>query len=270
MKIGIIGGGTIGKAIARTYLEFVDEVCIWDKVKEKSTVPTHHTACACDLVFICLPETCIDDFFTQNLTPPSTVNYVLKSTVPVGTTRKLREKYGLTNLVHSPEFLTARCAEVDARIPAVNIVGLPTWCKPVITEGTPCVEVMKDLYSRRFPGTQLLFMSSDESEAVKLMLNSAFAVKVSLFNEFYQYCKQAGLDWETVRRGILADGRITAHHTLVPGPDGKLGFGGACLPKDLRQFTQGYMSGDIELEAGKFGPIICLAAQLRNPYDRER
>jgi UDP-glucose 6-dehydrogenase len=246
MKIGVVGGGTVGRAVARTYLEFVDEVRVYDVVPELCTHPVEShghgpeiPALNCDVVFVCLPEEAVGRFFSELNTYvdkplQSGINFVLKSTVPVGTTRRLRDRYGLVNFVHSPEFLTARCAETDARVPAVNIIGTPHGSPIVPWSGMP----LNELYKRRFPGTQIIQMSSDESEAVKLMINSAFAVKVALFNEFHAYCEATGLDWETVRAGILADGRITAHHTKVPGPDGKCGFGGACLPKDLKTLVE--------------------------------
>jgi UDPglucose 6-dehydrogenase len=231
MKIGVIGGGTVGKAVARTYMEFVDEVRVYDEVAERrldGLVPTIEES---DLVFVCLPETRVEEFVRKYATSGySDRNYVLKSTVPVGTTRRLREKYGLTNLVHSPEFITARCADTDARVPAVNVIGSPNRLV------NDCEAIYLELLAHRFPGMGAKLMSSDESETLKLALNAFFGVKIGFFNELKEFCDKAGVDFETIRAGMLADGRITAHHTRVPGPDGKPGFGGACLPKDLKQF----------------------------------
>lgn len=253
MKIGVIGGGTVGRAVARTYLEFVDEVRVYDLLPERSTHSKGDTV-ASDVIFVCVPEDQAEMSFSLLLPEERRANFVLKSTVPVGTTRRLREKYGLSNLVHSPEFLTERCAETDARIPAVNIIGHPG---PDVPGLVSCLGDLHALYARRFPGTPVFVMKSDESETVKLALNSLFAEKVAAFNEVREFCDRRGLDWETVRAGILADGRITAHHTAVPGPDGERGFGGACLPKDLEAFAL------CMAEVGMI-PQMAIAAQQAN------
>lgn len=263
MKIGIIGGGTVGRAVARTYLEWADEVRVYDRVKELNSHwhPDHqdlvHQA---DIIFICLPESSLDHYLGAIPTLYLKANYVLKSTVPVGTTRRLREKYGLVNLIHSPEFLTARCAETDARIPAFNVLGFAEEVDEYFF-GKPGYAAVYNLYKNRFLGTPIIRMKSEESETLKASLNSWFAVKVAFFNELYAYCQAAGLDYETVRAGILADGRTTAHHTRVPGPDGKFGFGGGCLPKDLE------MMGLCMAEAGVI-PVMLSAAKARNATDR--
>jgi UDP-glucose 6-dehydrogenase len=237
MRIGIIGGGTVGRATARTWLEHCEEVRVWDKLKERGTSHSLGEICKCDLVFICLPETELDTLFSDNAgfdtKPPIPTNFVLKSTVPIGTTRRLREQYGLTNLVHSPEFLTARCAAADAQLPSQLIIGGPYDYDNKCCQGLRVVSQLLPLYRRRFPGVPIREMSSDESEAVKLFTNSFFAVKVAYFNEISSLAEKLGLDWQRVIEGMLGDGRIAHSHTKVPGPDGKYGFGGACLPKDL-------------------------------------
>lgn len=245
MRIGIVGGGVVGQATARAFLEHCDEVRVHDHIISRKTHSLIETV-DCDLVFVCLPTPQVRDSLqcdtssvglwaltVKHLQPHA--NYVLRSTVPVGFTRQIREKYGLSNLVHSPEFLTSRCAVTDAQTPARNIIGVPNYKSGDDLIGN-CLCALHDLYERRFSGVPIQVMSSDESETVKLALNSFFSVKVAFFNEVYTFCQKMGLDFETVRAGMLSDGRIAHAHTQVPGPDGKLGFGGACLPKDLANF----------------------------------
>ncbi len=255
MKIGVIGGGVTGQATARVWLEHCDEVRVWDLVPERRTVKSMHDCCSCDLVFVCLPESQVDTFFQRGDVSPSAVNYVLRSTVPIGTTRSLAEKYGLKNLVHSPEFLTARCAMTDAQMPARNIIGCPTG--KIYKMRQECWYALKQLYEKRFPGVQTITMTSDESEAVKLFTNAFFATKVSLFNEFRSLADKLEMDWELVLLGMLSDGRISHSHTQVPGPDGKRGFGGACLPKDLEQLMRCYEEARVEAQ-------LLIAARWRN------
>jgi UDP-glucose 6-dehydrogenase len=266
MKIGVIGGGVVGKATARTYLEFAEEVRVYDQDPTRRTVDLWNLPLQCDIVFVCLPETALDGYFgspgIQEL--GRDVNFVLKSTVPVGTTRRLAETYKLPNLVHSPEFLTARCAEADARLPARNIVGLVKRDAPWLI----------NLYRQRFPGIPVLAMTSDESEAVKLMTNAYYAVKVAFFNEARTLADARGLDWERVRAGVLSGGVIGEHHTRVPGPDGQRGFGGACLVKDLEHFIKAFQDDIPPESAPKLRtdkpPLLAAAALSRNTWDRPR
>lgn len=259
--IGVIGGGTVGRAVARTWLEHCDDVLVWDQVKERRTTDDLDSVFHSDIVFFCLPEASLETFTDAVPRIYRQANIVLRSTVPIGTTRRLREKYGLTNLVHSPEFLTARCANTDAQVPARNIIGSPGLRGEYGRMTNACEMILKNLYEARFPGIPCLRMTSDESEAVKLFTNAFFAAKVSLFNEFRSLCDKLGMDWESVLAGILGDGRIAHSHTKVPGPDGKRGFGGACLPKDLRQLIGCYRDAGI-------GPVVLEAVNARNAIDR--
>lgn len=236
MKIGIVGGGTAGRATARAWQEHCDEVRTCDMLRERATHSKFDILSWADLIFVCLPETEVEQFFGSLDHTDVNANFVLKSTVPIGTTRHLAEKYGLTNLVHSPEFLTERCAVWDAQNPARNIIGIPGF-DGAARHPYPG-ELLCELCEKRFPGVQTIFMSSDESEAVKLFVNAFAAAKVSLFNEFRSLADALKLDWDRIIEGVLSDGRIGNEWTKVPGPDGKRGFGGKCLPKDLEMLCR--------------------------------
>lgn len=295
MKIGVIGGGVVGHATARTYLGFCDEVRVYDLLAERRT---HHLwqVLDCDLIFICLPTpqkqdslecdtSAIEQLFTGLETPSPdhktrNATFVLRSTVPIGYTRSLVKRFGLTNLVHSPEFLTARCAVTDAMLPARNIIGEAkmkrmSFCPldmPIITPmpWTNCGVALRNLYAMRFPGVTIHMMSSDESEAVKLFQNSFSAIKIAAFNEFYSLTQKLGLDWQTIRTALLAGGWINPMHTEVPGHTG-FGFSGSCLPKDLANLLQCFNDAGFGLhEAEQNVPRMLLAAQQRNQYDRSK
>ena len=239
MKIGIVGNGVVGSATARCFMEW-GEVRVYDQVDEKRTHTLNETL-GSDVIFVCLPTPQTRNGLGCNLAPLTLffhslslearkLNWVLRSTVPIGTTRNLRKDFDLPNLVHSPEFLTARCSFTDAQCPSRMIIG-GAWEGD--NQSTACGNVLLDLYRRRFTGIPIHLMSSDESESVKLFLNGFFAVKVAYFNEVYALAKRLDLDWGTIMAGVMSDGRIAHSHTKVPGPDGKLGYGGTCLPKDL-------------------------------------
>ncbi len=271
MRIGVVGGGVVGQATARCWLEHCDEVVVWDRLKERCTHGDGDTgllrALSCDLVFVCLPEAELDRFFSgEAVRGLPAVNYAIRSTIPIGTTRRLMKQYGLQNLVHSPEFLTARCATTNAQLPARNIVGDAAPLERL--QGgyyySQLATYLGTHYKRRFPGIPCRVMSSDESEAVKLITNAFFAVKVAYFNEARSLCDALKLDWATVLAGVLSDGRIAHSHTKVPGPDGKCGFGGACLPKDLAMLADCITGVGLDTCV----PIMCEAAETRNKVDR--
>lgn len=264
-RIGIIGNGVVGRATARVWLEHAAEVRAWDKDPHRAT---HDLSAVldCHLVFICLPEDQVEYICGKIGEVMPNGCYAVKSTTPIGTVWRLAEDCRLPNLVHAPEFLTSRCAITDAQTPARNIIGVPypyLHNRAVFAGNNRAAALLGDLYTARFPGVPTLWMSSDESEAVKLFTNGFFAVKVAYFNEVRAVADDAGLDWDRVIGGILSDGRIAHAHTQVPGPDGQYGFGGACLGKDLKTLIVSSLVSALE-------PTVCMAALARNVGDRQR
>lgn len=262
-SIGVIGGGTVGFATARCYMEW-GAVMLTDLQESRSTHTFAEVVEHSDIIFLCLPTPAHNGHGKYPGFDLSAIETVcgllkgcdkpiaLKSTVPIGTTSRLRAEYSLPNMVHHPEFLTARCAVTDAQLPARLIVGAP-----------PCLglERMLDLLRYRFQYVPIQVMTPEASEAVKLILNSFFAVKVAFFNEAYTLCEKLRIDWRSVLPGVLSDGRISYSHTRVPGPDGKRGFGGGCLRKDLQCLID-------TMEDAGLTPYITRAAHDRNMIDR--
>lgn len=275
VRIGVIGNGVVGNATARVWMEHA-EVRVYDVVAEKATHGLDEVLQS-DLVFVCLPTPQSSDGYRLDTTVlqnflglirtgsdalPHRGNLVVRSTVPVGFTAEMSRRYNLPNLIHSPEFLTARCAVTDAHLPSRNIIGVPS---PDGTRSRKWPSEAAALYThlllRRFPGVPVLGMHSTTSELVKLVVNGFFAVKVAFFNEVNSYCTAQGVAWADLIAGVLSDGRIAHAHTQVPGPDGKYGFGGDCLPKDLAELVNCL---------GEYG-MVCNAAQRRNAaVDRQR
>ena len=259
MRLGIVGNGVVGHATARVFMEH-HEVLVYDILSGKATHKLGEVM-ECDLVFLCLPTpmdatslapdvSIIESFCAAHRNRVTPI--AIRSTVPVGTTARLADVFNLPGLVHNPEFLTARCAVTDAHLPSRNIVGGP--------QSAASVKFMR-LYRDRFPGTPCLHMSSNDSEAVKYATNTFFAVKVALMNELRAFADKAGIKWENLLAGLLADGRIAYSHTKVPGPDGRRGFGGTCLPKDLAGMIH-------QMEALGLSAAVCRAAMERNFHDR--
>ncbi len=230
-KIGIVGAGFVGGAIARGF-SLTADVKIYDKDPKRSAHP-FEDICNSEFIFLCLPTpmehveggkadlTIINSVCQQFKDYETEGILIIKSTVPVGTTRQLQEKYGL-KIIHNPEFLTARNADIDFITPARTVLGGPKTLTSRVAE----------LFADRFPGTNVFEMSSDESEAVKYIANAFFAVKVIYFNEVFLGLKEAfNLDWEKVMSGVLTDGRIGISHCDVPGHDGHYGFSGPVFPR---------------------------------------
>lgn len=270
--MGIVGGGTVGRATARAFMEHAD-VAVYDVVPERRTTGDLSAVLAADVVFVCLPTpqkagalaadlAAVEHFFAEASRVNRHANYVLRSTVPVGTTRALARRHGLPNLVHSPEFLTARCAVADSQVPAQLVIGAPAD-GTTTAHARPCPRLLRKVYEVRFPGVPVRGMTSDESELAKLVLNSFFAVKVSFFNEARAYADAAEADWASVMSVVLGDGRVAHAHTTVPGRDG-FGFSGSCLPKDLADFID-----CVEQAPGCSAPVA-RAALERNKADRKR
>lgn len=272
MKIGVVGAGFVGGAMARAFMEHA-EIRVHDVLPDRS-MNTLAEVLECDFVFVCLPTPMQDakeGVYRPDLTylhgffgsiEGSKTRLILKSTVPVGTTEQMAKQYWLPNLVHSPEFLTARCANIDAQTPARNIVGYTS------EEGSKkTADEFGEVLKKRFPGIQLFVMRSNATELVKLMCNNFFAVKVAFFNEMFRFVEhlggeENGIVWDELLGAVLADGRIAHAHTKVPGPDGKFGFGGTCLPKDLKNTIT-------HMQALGMEPSVLQGAWLRNFAERK-
>lgn len=259
-KIGVIGNGFVGGAIVKGFVQYND-VKVYDTNPLK-TINSFSETINQDIVFVCLPTPMIKNTFDCDL---SYINsffanvyketnrnkntiFVIKSTVPVGTTKELCFKYENIKILHSPEFLTARTALIDFITPSRNIVG------GTIENG---LYTIKELYDQRFPGIICHVMTSDESEFVKYFANCFFATKVSFFNEMYLLCNKLNLNWNSVLDGVMSDGRIGISHYQVPGHDGDFGFGGICFPKDLNAFIKCF-------EKNEINPILLKSVWERN------
>lgn len=262
MSIGIIGLGAVGSALFRFLKGKVKALRVhdidWrkmDSLDYNGTVHGVYSALGCDLCFVCLPTpqkagcleldtSALQDFF--NSIPPThwKAQIVLKSTVPVGYTASLSPLF--VNLVHSPEFLTAKYADDDTEHPRVTMIGIPYYrgTKDLTGTGSLLEDLYCQLYMSRY-GTPCLVYNSDTTELIKLAMNGFFAVKVTFWNEVYRLCQGHNVDYRHVIEGITEDNRVTVEHTEVPGPDGKFGYGGACLPKDLGALLQSMLDKEV-------------------------
>jgi nucleotide sugar dehydrogenase len=262
MQVGIIGQGFVGSAIREGLKKFY-RLYTYDIDASKCN-STHKEVCQkSEIIFVCVPtpmmktgkcDTRLLEQVIQKIqltcdelgTMPT---LVIKSTVPPGTTERLR-KNGKLDVCFSPEFLTEANSFDDFKNQTRIIIG-----------GYGAKKV-KRMFRKLFPEIPIIITKPETAEMVKYFTNCFLSTKVMFANQMFEICRVSEIDYDKVCEYVLHDLRIGNSHLSVPGPDGDRGFGGHCFPKDLAA-TIHYSK-----ELG-FSPLILEAVEQENLKIRE-
>mgnify|MGYP001173626876 CR=1 FL=1 len=242
MKIGIIGQGFVGSAIFEGLKSYY-QVFTYDLDSEKCNSTHAQVVKESNIIFVCVPTPMRKDGSCDTRILENAVieidqtaskdpqgnrpTIVIKSTVPPGTTARLDSISSVCDVCFSPEFLTEANSFDDFKNQTRIIIG-----------GNPSrdctgARVVKSMFRKAFPRIPIVITKHETAEMVKYFTNCFLATKVIFANEMYEMCKSSNIDYDKVLEYVLYDNRFGKTHLSVPGPDGDLGFGGHCFPKDL-------------------------------------
>jgi nucleotide sugar dehydrogenase len=235
-RIGIVGRGFVGGAMYENFKDCFD-VAVWDSVEEKRTLNSFESFVDwSDIIFVCVPTpmkdsgecdiSIVEDVVGKIANLDRRKYVVIKSTVTPGTTSELAERHNMV-IGFNPEFLTEANAYNDFRYQPLIILG---------TDDTGLGTVMAQIYyefnAKVDNVAHVIQRSTKEAELFKYLANSFLATKVIFANEFKKLCDKVDVDYGRIAEVAVLDKRLGHTHWRVPGPDGKLGFGGSCFPKD--------------------------------------
>ncbi|MEA3248229.1 MAG: hypothetical protein U9Q73_00830 [Nanoarchaeota archaeon] len=234
MKIGIIGVGFVGGATAAVFRE-KHELILYDKYKENLNKSSEKLSEA-EVVFVCVPTPMMPsgriDYSTihdslellERVTKDKDFKplVAIRSTTVSGTTKLLEEKYPF-NFAFNPEFLREKTAVEDMKNTDRVVLGVSS---------EEDYNKLLEVYRPIFPNAKYIKVDTKTAEMIKYASNVMLIGQVTLANEIYQICEVLDINYNKVKETILLDNRI-ARNIDVPGPDGHLGFGGKCFPKDL-------------------------------------
>ena len=245
-KIGIIGLGFVGSSMYQSFklkgLKENERLFGYDKFKDGG-IGKFEDCLKCNLLFLALPTSFNDELREYDKRPiMETCNLlseneykgiiIIKSTVEPETTNNISNEFPNLKLIHNPEFLSARTAFEDFHNQTHIVLGKGNKCTKTD------LDIVKQFYVDLYPDAEISLCESIESESMKSFVNCFYAVKVQFFTELYLLCQSNGSDYNVIKDMMLKNRWINPMHTTVPGPDGKISYGGLCLPKDTNALNR--------------------------------
>jgi UDPglucose 6-dehydrogenase len=235
-KIGIVGCGFVGGAMYENFNSVFD-VNVWDIDEAKRTVDTLESFVEwSDIIFVCVPtpmkengdcDTSIVENVVSKIAKIDNKKYVvIKSTVVPGTSARLAEQFNM-KIGFNPEFLTEANSIKDFHNQELIVIGAD--------DAGLATVIAKIYYQFNYStgnGAHIIQRTTKEAELFKYLANCFLATKVMFANEFKILCDKSDVDYSRIADLAMLDSRLGKTHWRVPGPDGKLGFGGSCFPKD--------------------------------------
>ena len=258
MRIGVVGQGYVGTAV-KTVFEKHYKTNTFDLNGNCSCKTLHELVNNSDVVFVCVPTPMKKDGGCDTSIVESVVNDInetvnsnqdgkivaIKSTIPPGTTNRLNKECEYISVIFNPEFLTE----------ANFIDDFKNQNRIIIGGERPSTTKLRQVYSLVFPDATIVKTGSKTAEMVKYMTNTFLTTKVSFANEMKMICDELKIDYDKVVEYSTYDERLGKSHWAVPGPDGKMGFGGSCFPKDINALVDMCKTMDV--------PINVLSAVIK-------
>lgn len=278
--VGVIGHGYVGQAVD-AFFRGKSRVLVYDKAKPELNTLRDVVEQA-EVIFVCVPTpmkndgSCytgiVESVLTDLVTAAKEIGrrldtfvVVIKSTLPPGFMEEMQNRNDLfgMRLLFSPEFLTEKGSIQDFQHANRHIFGGDQDDALVVCR------YFHDVQPERVKNGQLLLVHTEPSvaEMVKLFTNGILATKVTFCNEIYRMCEKLGVNYEEVRAISCLDERVGPSHTVVPGHDGHLGYGGSCFPKDINNLKAAAKA----METGErlFTAVIERNTELRPEKDWE-
>lgn len=241
MKVGIIGLGFVGSAIYKSFSLKEINVIGYDKYKDGG-IGNIEECLNCNILFLALPTKYNSKLGKYNISAlEETCKYlennnyngiiIIKSTVEPEVSEELNNKYKL-QIIHNPEFLKAISAFEDFHNQKHVVLGKTSNCLD------KNVDIVEKFYRKYYKGIEVSRCTSTESESMKIFVNSFYSVKIQFFTELYLLCKKNGTDFNKIKKMMIKNKAINKKYSTIPGPDGKISYGGLCFPKDTNALNK--------------------------------
>ena len=264
-RIIIVGQGFVGSSFEKCLNDYVDRKIVDPKLNAKLE---DYISFKPHFIFICVPTPCkpngqIDASILKKVSKqcvalfPKSILIIKSTCLP----KDLKDLRNLSkNIIHNPEFLTENNAEEDMINATFQIFG---------GDRELCISVsnfLKDFTKCKF--TESHYVSIEVASLIKYTINNFLALKVIFFNQLKELFLKLGIEneYDDFVNGVILDTRIGNSHMKVPGPDGRLGFGGACFPKDTKAFIKFFNENESQLSI--IEEVVSVNNKIRKKYSQ--